>query len=338
VKEMAKLISKENLFALLDTLIKNYTVLAPVEDFSGHIFREIKCGKEASISFKNTVIPPKALFFPPVEEMFRFKFNKTDVALETCIEEKKQVIFGIRPCDISALSILDKVAEDNFKNNYYIQMRKNIILIGLSCNHPMPTCFCDSLQTGPFTTGNADIMLTDLGDKYFVDVLSPKGKDILVLGENLFTDASEADLNLKVRKNTESVKQITRKIDLKLDLGPYFESQFWEKLGLKCLGCAACTYLCPTCFCFDVLDEVVDNDGVRIKCWDSCMFPSFSRLAGGANPRATKKERLRHRIFHKFKYFLDKYKIPACVGCGRCITACSVNLDITKILSDIKGV
>ena len=122
---------------------------------------------------------------------------------------------------------------------------------------------------------------------------------------------------------------------LKKSLDNLFEDPLWNKLAEKCLGCGICTYLCPACHCFDILDEEAGPDGKRIRIWDSCQFPLFTLQTSGFNPRPKVKERFRQRIMHKFSYLVDEHGVFGCSGCGRCVTACPVNLDIRQALNDI---
>jgi sulfhydrogenase subunit beta (sulfur reductase) len=138
---------------------------------------------------------------------------------------------------------------------------------------------------------------------------------------------------IKTAEDSMKSKIEVRKVTEKLDT--MFDDPFWDMVSERCLGCAICTYLCPTCHCFDITDEVISQSGERVRTWDSCAFPSFTLEASGVNPRPSNKERYRQRIMHKFDYFVANHGMAACVGCGRCIKECPVNLDIRVVLNNI---
>ncbi len=213
-----------------------------------------------------------------------------------------------------------------------------MVLIGLACTNPLSTCFCTSVGGGPFNNEGLDIFVAELdGDKCYVEILTEKGKE-LIGGDTRFKDAIES-----VGQQVESLKkEAEAKIELKIPLeglkeklDGMFDSPLWDRIHEKCIGCAACTYLCPTCHCFALLDEKVSAKGERIRNWDSCMFPIFTLEASGHNPRVSNRERMRQRIMHKFNYFVENFGQTACVGCGRCLKNCPVNMDIREIIKTI---
>lgn len=183
----------------------------------------------------------------------------------------------------------------------------------------------------------SDIVLTDLGDSYLAEFLTPKGEKLLEKMGDL--GAADEALDAKKTELSENAeKEITSHIpgrEIKPWLDENFESPFWDTLYRSCLACGTCTYLCPTCHCFDITDEVKGDGGRRIRSWDSCMSWLFTMETSGHNPRTSQKERWRQRLMHKFKYFVDNFDAIACVGCGRCVINCPVNIDIRKIVTDI---
>lgn len=331
------ILTKKDLPAFLDSLKSSYQVYAPVKQDNYVMFKTITSGSDAVLDYSNSKIPPKGILFPQSEELFSYKVNEQGAQLDPKIDTQKKVIFGIRPCDAKSITLLDNVFNNNkYQDPYYLTRRENTVLVGIGCNEPKSTCFCTSIDGGPFDTTGLDLLLIDIGDKYVVEVISDKGKDILSAAT--CSDATAADKEAAARAKENATLSSTVNIEgLKEKLDNNFYDEIWDYISEKCLGCAACTYSCPTCHCFDIVDDAVDADGCRVRNWDSCMFPLFTLHGSGHNPRPSGKERFRNRVMHKFKYFVDVNNATACVGCGRCIQNCPVNLDIREVLADIQG-
>jgi len=326
-------IAKEKIEEFIQRLIKDYTVFAPVEIEGIISFRKVDKPKDIKLDYQNSKKPPKEIFFPQSEVMLRYSDGKVESVEKV---GKKRILFGVRPCDAKAILLLDDVFDaPDYKDVYYTNKRKNTIIVGLGCNLPASTCFCTSLGIGPFSRNGMDILLIDIGKDYLVDVLTKKGEEILTED---FVRATDEEVKLTEDIEDKAVKKIKSKVEIKgvkEKLDNMFDAPIWEELSEKCLGCGVCTYLCPTCHCFDIADEAVNSQGERVRNWDSCMFPLFTLEASGHNPRPTGKERMRQRIMHKFNYFVENYKEPACVGCGRCIINCPVNIDVRGVLKEI---
>jgi ferredoxin len=230
--------------------------------------------------------------------------------------------------------MLDHVFADEYADPYMTK-RENTVLVGLTCLDPGATCFCTSVGGGPSATEGTDILLTDLGDAYFVEIVSEKGKK-LVDSVDVLAPAAEKDEKKKKEleeKARTAIKRVMHTEGIQEKLDTLFESPLWRKIALKCLGCAACTYVCPTCHCFDMQDEIAGNKGARIRVWDSCMYPEYTVHASGHNPRPERMNRVRNRVYHKFNYFPHNCDVIACVGCGRCIAVCPVNIDIIDVIN-----
>jgi ferredoxin len=206
-------------------------------------------------------------------------------------------------------------------------------IIGMACNHPLSTCFCSSTGGGPFLRKGSDLFLTDLGESFLVELLTEKG---MAFHQNPFFKAANAkDINLAKEIEEKSSKKADASvpvegIEKRLDL--MVESPYWDRVHEKCMGCRVCTYLCPTCHCFDIMDEALTGGGQRVRNWDSCLSPLYSQETSGHNPRPTNRERTRQRIMHKFNYFPKNFGRIACVGCGRCILYCPVHFDIRQAI------
>ena len=334
-----KTISKDGLISFLAALTKNYQVFAPVKKDDGLVFEEIQSEDEICLDYSNTKKGVKEIFFPQKERLFSFSLLKGEEEItEPAFPDTKTVIFGVRPCDAKGLSLFDSVFGDkDYEDPYYLSKRANTIVIALGCSQPESTCFCIDLKGDPFATDGSDLLLIDLGDSYLVQAVTEKGEKLLEK-EGKFNKADQNQVRIKekiIEKARASFKSSVNPEKIKEKLDNNFDDPVWDRLHEKCLGCGICTFLCPTCHCFDIIDETDGSTGERIRIWDSCMFPQFTLHASGANPRPTGKERLRQRVMHKFKYFVDNNGEVACSGCGRCIKYCPVNLDIREILGRI---
>lgn len=330
-----RIISKSKISEFIEGLLKDYTVFAPVNSGDYSNFENLSKAQEVDLDTVNTKLSAKGLFFPQREVMFEFESDPNG-SLTKPAPEKNKVVFGIRPCDARALAIIEKLFDNpDYQDPYYIEKRKASIIIGQACNEPQPTCFCGSINGGgPFDTQGQEITLVDLGKDFLVVGVSEKG-------ENLINDLKEVEDSqieemAKIKEKAMEAVNIDPKIGkIKEELDKNFDDSIWSEVSLKCLGCGACTYLCPTCHCFDIVDEQMKGKGIRLKNWDSCMFPLFTLHTSGHNPRESGKERMRNRIMHKFKYYVDNFGEVACVGCGRCIQNCPVNFDIREVIGKI---
>lgn len=335
----AKIIKKRDISNFLNNLLQEYEVLAPVKREGLVLFDRISSGGEAFLDYANSKKSLKEILLPQSERLFTY--SSTDVrSIKTSPgQEKPILIFGIRPCDAGSFLFLDKVfLEEKYEDPYYLNRRNAMTVVAMGCNKPRSTCFCGSVDGGPFSTEGSDILLIDIGEEYIVQTATDKG--IRLLEGKELEDAEEDKLNLMRKVIQDAEASMAPKIEiegLKEKLDKIFDDPIWDLLTEKCIGCGVCTYLCPTCYCFDIVDENTDSRGERIRIWDSCQFPHFTLQASGANPRPTNKERFRQRIMHKFSYCMDNEGQIGCVGCGRCVIECPVNLDIRQVLTAISN-
>jgi len=294
----------------------------------GDISRFVKWdGKsDVNLSGDNTVLPPKDILFPQTEKMYAYKTG-ADTQVKEVADDQKQIVFGIRPCDMESIMRLDQVFfEKEFRDEFYSRKRDNATFIAITCEKPCRTCFCDSMGLSPNAAPGADVLLTDAGDSYGVAAQTDKGKAIAELWKGLLKKGDPKPGNAACELKAKMGDELPSKL-----MG-MFEDPIWEEITKACIGCATCTYVCPTCYCFDINNENKGNEGVSFRCWDSCMFTDYTLMAGGHNPRPTKKERLRNRYMHKLSYFKDRHGSCLCVGCGRCIVKCPAHLDISEFI------
>ncbi len=285
--------------------------------------------------YRNTVVPPKASFFPPMEKMFGFQKDKEGYHLELPASDgQKQLIFGIRPCDARALAILDMTFKDAYEDPYYLARRKSAILVGLGCTSPCDSCFCTSLGVKPAESIDVDLMFADIGDEFLIEEVTDKGKGLM--GKtNWLEETTQADEARAKEAKEVAYNKITRRVDTedinKKLLSSFENEEHWEKVAAKCISCGICTLLCPTCYCFDINDEVVKRGGARFRNWDSCSFPVYTKMPM-ENPREEKWRRVRQKVCHKYAFYPMLFGTIACTGCGRCIRLCPVNWDIAQVL------
>lgn len=319
--------------------ISTYQVFAPFKEEEYITFKSIKNPSEINLNYINTTLPPKALFFQQTETLFTYTNEKNIQITPKEFVPQKTLLFGIRPCDAKSLSILDFVFKGDYEDPYYIKKRNNILLVGLSCTEPAVNCFCTSFNDSPSSSKDVDVLFTDIGEKYYVEVKTEKGKHLIESTKTLFAPATEKDTSMKKEVEKKAIEAINRKMNIKNEdalvkkLDNIFDAPYWKNISLKCLGCGSCTYLCPTCHCFDIQDETILTKGGRIRVWDSCMRPEYTIHASGHNPRPERMNRLRNRVYHKYNYYPKNHEIIACVGCGRCIDNCAVNIDIIDVIN-----
>lgn len=334
-----KKINKKNIAELLGDWSKQFTVFVPSRE-NGTTTIAAWDGKDTGFLDwnRNTVIPPKAAFLPPMEEMFSFKKDMQKVSIELPpADDQKRIIFAVRPCDAKAMAILDKTFKDSYQDPYYLSKRKNTVLVGLGCINPYDSCFCTSVGSSPTNSADVDLMLIDIGDQFLVEGVTDQGKELIKMTAQL-EEATEADETSAKGSRDTALGKITKQLDTK-DIGQKllesFEDQdLWKDIAAKCVSCGICTFLCPTCYCFDINDELIKGEGKRFRNWDTCSFPVYTKMPM-ENPRKEKWRRVRNKVCHKYEFYPMLFDIIACTGCGRCIRRCPVNWDITKALERI---
>jgi sulfhydrogenase subunit beta (sulfur reductase) len=336
-----KKIRKKDIGKLLGIWSQEFSVIVPSKE-EGVAKMSRWDGKDVSFLdwYRNTVVPSKANFLPPVEKMFSFQKNRDGYHIEVPQDEQKQLIFGIRPCDARGIAIIDKVFTDTYEDRYYLSKRKDTVLIGLSCTNPYDSCFCTSLGLKPTESADVDLMFTDMGDEFLVEATTDRGEKLLAAA-SVVKEATKAD-EAKAKTVKAAVSgMVMRRIDTK-DIEKKLQARFsdkdyWEEVAAKCISCGVCTFLCPTCFCFDICDELIKKQGARYRGWDSCSFRLYTKMPM-ENPREEKWQRVRQKVCHKFEFYPMNYDVIACTGCGRCIRLCPVNWDIIQILSKLPDI
>jgi len=315
-------------------------VHAPVADHGAYVFRRLDHWADARLDYMRTVLPPKKYFLPPRETMFRYSERDGYVPCTDDLD-RKIVLFGLHACDISAINILDLVFAGKYPDPYFQTRRQNVAIIGIDCI-PDEHCFCRSMR-GDIVDHGFDLFFYDIGDHYLTFVGTARGDDMVIAGQSLFQDVTRADID--EYKERSGKKRSAFRIDLEIrDLPEIFdmeyESTIWDALGERCLSCGSCSMVCPTCYCYDVVDQVAlgSREGTRSRCWDSCLFSTHALVAGGENFRDSRADRIKFRFYHKQRGFVAEYGRPSCVGCGRCVVSCPIGIDIVEVLRGLRGV
>jgi len=324
-------LSKKKLKKLLEELARDRVVYGPVSSDGQVSFAEASGGElalEKAISDR----PPKNVFFPQAEVLLTYSGGETKDETYT---GRPAAVFGARPCDARAFAVIDRVfLGEPPEDPCWRARRRDSLVLALACNRPASTCFCHWMGGGPFGEEGVDVLLTDLGSEFLLKACTPAGERALGASKVL-QEAGEDDLAASEQLKGQAEARLSGSLDVaeaKRALEALWDEGLWEDFSSRCLGCAACAYLCPTCHCFDVQDEGSASRGRRLRIWDACMFGLFTKEASGHNPRTATRERLRQRVMHKFSYFPDKFKAVACVGCGRCVRACPSNVDLREVL------
>ncbi len=339
----AKIMLRDNVGELFLALKETYDFYAPVLSSGNHVnFKKISSADEIALDYLNSTIPPKEIWFPRVETLFEYEIHGKDIKVipPRGSNNRETIVFGIRPCDASSFRLLGKFFDfGTFKDDLFQKHKENTILMGIKCNEPRKTCFCTSVNGSPHKKDDLDITLTDIGGKFLVEAVTQKGENILKKLPFL-KEASKIDIDKAKQAAVKAEQAIVARVNAdgaENIVDNNFYNALWDEISTTCLGCGSCSFLCPTCHCFDVVDEndYANHRGRRIRIWDTCQSTLFTVHTSGHNPRPSQKERCRQRIAHKFCYYPKNYEVLGCVGCGRCIMDCPVNNDVRDILQKI---
>ncbi len=326
-------ISKNKIPEFLKAVSADYAVYGPKAKDGIIAFGSIGAAEELMLDYQNSAISAKELFLPRAEVVYEFDGQKF---VNDTLSDEKRVIFGMRPCDCRALTLLDKVFDtEEIKDPFYVSRRQNTVIIGLGCNQPLSSCFCTVVGGDPFGQDGADILLGDVGDSLLAKAITPKGKEFMKHYGKFFSAKAGGNWDKQTKKARDKIKSKLEIKNIKPRLDERFENDVWELVSQKCLGCGLCSHLCPSCYCFDLVNEKTSTGTKKVRTWDCCMFGLFTLHASGHNPRSVNSARLRQKIMHKFSYYPERYGVNGCVGCGRCVNRCPVNLDIRQLLEEV---
>ncbi|MBR4282717.1 MAG: 4Fe-4S dicluster domain-containing protein [Clostridia bacterium] len=332
-----KKIAKSNLSALFSLIAETKDLYLPAKVGGQVNFTAWSEGLDVDLDTLKTVKSPKDSFFPQSENLYTCnrENGKLSITPEQ-LQNKLFVVFGMKACDVKGIEVLDRVFLSDPIDTFYAARRDHGIIVALACNEPEESCFCNVFGTD-CADPVADVAAWMVGEDLYLKAISKKGEDLLASVDALLADADEKAVEDKKAQIREIVKKLPY-ADLSLEgwngdvLTEKFDSPLWEELYKPCLACGTCTFVCPTCQCYDIKDYDTGNGVQRYRCWDSCMYSDFTMMAHGNN-RTSQMQRYRQRFMHKLVYFpANNDGMYSCVGCGRCVDKCPMSLNIVKVI------
>ena len=335
-----QLLAKADFEMFFKILQRLGSVFAPVRvSAQSFAFKKVESPDEIAFEALRTILPPKKFFYPQNETLITYDESGVH---ESKPEIEFQVIFGVHPCDLAGLGIMDTIFTAGPADSHFLRRREKSLIVGLSCM-PDKHCFCQSMGTDCAENGY-DMFLTDLEDYYFVEARTPAGSKVFELAKSILQPVHESDKDRYKEywhRRSLSFTNGFQSDNLHSVMEMEWDNKIWQDLGERCLSCGNCTPVCPTCYCFDLVDiaKLNDDSGSRVRQWDSCQFVGFAKVNGDFNFRPTPVDRLKFWYRHKLHGFDDPYGFKTCVGCGRCTVSCPAGIDdIVAVVRTLNGV
>lgn len=338
----AHLLPARQRLAFLEAVAGSARLFAPVADpAGGTVFAAVTSAADVRLDVPNTRLSVKSVFFPQREVLMSYRAGVVDAVPAV---DGNLVVFGARPCDARAMTWMDGVFGGGGREDpYFVERRRGAVVVAVACDEPCASCFCTSVGGSPHGSEGADVLASAAspdavdGD-LLLEPVTEKGAAFLAVHAALLAPVPAGAIEARVARGTTAAARMPvlnfTGVKEKMDAG--FDSPVWEAITRSCLGCGACTYVCPTCHCFDITDEGRGDRGVRIRTWDGCQYALFTLHASGHNPRSHKVARMRQRLMHKYSYAPETVGAVFCSGCGRCVRSCPVNLDIREMLAALE--
>ncbi len=337
-----KKLALASLDKFFETVAASRTLYLPVDTEKGYSeYKKWADGTKLSKAL-NTLRSAKDFFFPQTENLMDFKLSgKAIEVIDTRSETEDFVVFGVRACDAASFGVLDRVFLQDPVDTYYKNRREHGIIVTMACTKPAETCFCHTFGIDAAAPAG-DVSVWETADGYCFEANTEKGEALMNSASSLFEDTDTAAVEEQQAKTREILKKLPL-ANLTTDgfgrglTKELFNRPEWQKLSESCLGCGTCTFVCPTCQCYDIRDFDTGNGIKRFRCWDSCMYSDFTKMSAG-QPRPTQLERFRQRFMHKLVYFPDNNDgMFSCVGCGRCLARCPISMNIVKVMKTMGG-
>lgn len=333
--------SLDKMDAILAALNAKATLYLPVDGEGGAKYEKWSEGKKLS-SKLNTVRSAKDFFFPQTENLMDFKVEGKNIELiDTRTEAEDFIIFGVRACDVKSFEVLDRVYLNGTPDSYYQNRREHGIIVSMACNKPAETCFCKTFGIDAAAPEGDIVCRTDENNIY-MEAKTQKGEELLSALDGIGENGGEAESEAVAALMRERIEKLPL-ADLKADkfgegkTKEFFDAPQWAELSRSCLGCGTCTFVCPTCQCYDIKDFNTGHGVKRFRCWDSCMYSEFTKMSAG-QPRLSQLERFRQRFMHKLVYYPENNDgLFSCVGCGRCLSKCPISMNIVKVMKALGG-
>ena len=333
-------IAKENLSALFRQIADNQELYLPVKISEQVNYAAWKEDAEVDLDTLKSVKSPKDAFFPQSENLYTCKTEDNKISIEPeALKNQNFVVFGMKACDVRGVEVLDKVFLADPVDSFYAARREHGTIVAMACHEPEETCFCKVFGIDA-ANPVADVATWMVDGMMYWKALTPKGEALTEAVQSVLEKADDAD-EKTVEAEQENIRGIIEKLpysNLSLEgwngdaLTEKFESDVWEELYKPCLACGTCTFVCPTCQCYDIKDYDTGHGVQRYRCWDSCMYSDFTMMAHGNN-RTSQMQRFRQRFMHKLVYYpANNDGMYSCVGCGRCIEKCPSSLNIVKVI------
>ena len=332
-------IAKENLSALFQLIADNQELYLPVKSAGQTNFAAWSKEAEVDLDTLKTVKSAKDAFFPQSEGLYTVKREGKKMSIEPeSLKEQDFVVFGMKACDVKGLEVLDNVFLSDPVDTFYAARRDHGTIVAMACHEPEETCFCKVFGIDAANPAS-DVAVWTVGEDLYWKALTEKGEALTETVKELFADDEAGEAAVDAEK--EAIHNIVEKLpymNLSLEgwngnaLSEKFDSPIWEELYKPCLACGTCTFVCPTCQCYDIKDYTAGNSVSRYRCWDSCMYSDFTMMAHGNN-RTSQMQRFRQRFMHKLVYYpANNDGMYSCVGCGRCVEKCPQALNIVKVV------
>ncbi len=334
--QIIKLLRAANYKKLLEKLLAEgkQHIYAPTQQGKRVGYKRITSADEVAEDYLLPDLSAKSIVYPRIEKLFSYTKSKDDVEVKDFDLDAipYKIVWGIRPCDVAGMEGLAAIFNWEPGDPIFARRMERTTFVGLSCTKADDYCFCTSLGGSPGNTKGSDILLTkkENGD-YIAEILTPKGEVIVNAAPELFEEGDASDKE----KYLADVPKRFDDTNITERLNAIFDSNLFEEYAMRCVGCAACAYVCPVCACFDIQDETKGSQGQRIRLWDSCGAKLFTLHTSGHNPRETQGARWRQRLMHKLSYMPQRLDVRGCIGCGRCSRRCPVDMNIAESLSQI---